>query len=471
MIVEDHRSMRETLEIFFKRKGWSIDSCSGGVEAKGRLSAEPPYEIVMTDLVMPEVDGIEVLKEVKKKDGTSQVVVITAYARTEDAVRAMKLGAYDYIQKPFSMDEILQTAENAVEKCRLLRENISLRKTVSGKYQIGNIIGASEALQQVIETCRKVRELPSNVLITGESGTGKELIARALHYSGPRAAKPFVVVDCGAIPENLMESELFGHVKGSFTGATSSHEGLFRAADGGSIFFDEVGELPAALQIKLLRVLQERLVKPVGGAQEYPVNIRVIAATSRNTEAEVEKGEFRKELYYRLNVIRINMPPLRKRREDIPLLAQYFVRKFNLEFGKSITGFTDEAMSYLTSCLFPGNIRELSNVIERIVALEAGDRISLDTINESLEMGKMLEAEEKKIEDIIKEVEKYGIDAFIGMMEEKVLRKFMQSYRGDRSRIAGKLGITVRSLRYRLSKYGLVSQFDEDSEDSEDKET
>jgi two-component system response regulator PilR (NtrC family) len=464
LIVEDHRSMRETLEIFFQRQGWHVTTCSGGVEAFDRLLADAPFEIVITDLVMPEVDGIEVLKEVKKRDSTTQVVVITAFAKTEDAVRAMRLGAYDYIQKPFSMEELLQTAENAVEKCRLLRENIRLRKTVSGKYQFANIIGESEPLRQVIETCNKVRDLPSNVLITGESGTGKELIARALHFSGPRAARPFVTIDCGAIPENLMESELFGHVKGSFTGATSSHEGLLRAADGGTIFFDEVGELPSGLQIKLLRVLQERLVKPVGGVEELPVDVRVIAATSRNIETEVEEGKFRKELYFRINVIRINMPPLRRRKEDIPLLAEYFMKRFNSEFGKSISGFTPEAVDFMTSCPFPGNVRELSNVIERTVALEAGERITLETLREGLEMGKMLKADdEKQMGDVARDVERYGIDAYLGLCEERVLRRFLQLYGGDRSMIARKLGITVRSLRYRLGKYGLVSQSDDDT--------
>jgi two-component system response regulator PilR (NtrC family) len=461
LIVEDHKSMRETLEIFFHRNGWVVEACSGGLEAKRRLQAEPPYEIIVTDLVMPEVDGIEVLREVKKLDATMQVVVITAYARTEDAVKAMKLGAYDYIQKPFSMEELLQTAENAVEKCRLLRENISLRQTVSGKYQFSTIVGRSEAIRHVLETCMKVKDLPSSVLITGESGTGKELVARALHYSGPRAARPFVVVDCGAIPETLMESELFGHEKGSFTGATASREGLLRAADGGTVFFDEVGELPAGLQVKLLRVLQERLVKPVGGIGERPVNIKVISATSRAIEHEVEQGTFRKELYYRLNVLRIDMPPLRRRIEDIPLLAEHFVRRFDAEFGKTIAGFTDEAMAFLVRSPFPGNVRELSNIVERAVALETGERITLATLKEGLEMGRMMGDESKKLGDAVRDVEKYGLDAYMGMTEEKVLRKFMETHAGDRAQIARALGITVRSLRYRLSKYGLVSQDDE----------
>jgi two-component system response regulator PilR (NtrC family) len=456
LVVEDHQSMRETLEIFFRRSGYQVESCAGGKEAKERLVAKPSWDLVITDLVMPEVDGIEVLEEVKKIDGTIQVVVITAYARTEDAVRAMKLGAYDYVQKPFSMEELGQTAQNAMEKCRLLRENISLRKTVTGRYGFGTIIGGSPALQEVITTCRKVKDLPSNVLITGESGTGKELIARALHYNGPRAAGPFVVVDCGAIPENLMESELFGHVKGSFTGAVSSHEGLLRAADGGTVFFDEIGELPPALQIKLLRVLQERLVKPVGGVEEHPVDVKVISATSRNIEAEVEREAFRKELYYRLNVIRVDMPPLRKRTEDIPLLADHFAKRFSVEFGKSIGGFTDEAMARLASYPFPGNVRELSNLVERMVALETGEKITLETITRGLEMGKMFAEEEGGAGDLVPQVEAMGIETFLGITEERVLRKFLQAYKGDRKTIAARLGVTERSLRYRLSKYGLI---------------
>ncbi len=462
-IVEDHQSMRETLEIFFTRKGWSVHSCPNGKEAIKKLTSFPSFELVITDLVMPEADGIEVLKEVKKLDPTTQVIVITAYAKTQDAVQAMKLGAYDYIMKPFSMEEMQQTAENAIEKCMLLRENISLRKTVGGKYQFSNIIGQSDALKQVIETCLKVKDLPSNVLITGESGTGKELVARALHYSGRRAARPFVVVDCGAIPENLIETELFGHVKGSFTGATASHEGMLRAGNGGTVFFDEIGELPAGLQVKLLRVLQERLVKPVGGVEEYPVDIKVIAATSRNIEADVEKGSFRQELYYRLNVIRVNVPPLRQRLGDIPLLADHFIRNFNLEFGKNISGLTDDALDYLNSNRFPGNVRELSNVVERAVALESGEKISLDTLKEGLNMGRLGDPEKRDVEGMSMELERYGIEGCLGMMEEKILRRYMEQYNGDRAKIAARLGITVRSLRYRLSKYGLVS----DSPDSD----
>jgi two-component system response regulator PilR (NtrC family) len=253
-----------------------------------------------------------------------------------------------------------------------------------------------------------------------------------------------------------MESELFGHVKGSFTGAVSSHEGLLRAADGGTVFFDEIGELPPALQIKLLRVLQERLVKPVGGVEEHAVDVKVISATSRNIEAEVEREAFRKELYYRLNVIRVDMPPLRKRTEDIPLLADHFAKRFSVEFGKSIGGFTDEAMARLASYPFPGNVRELSNLVERMVALETGEKITLETITRGLEMGKMFAEEEGGAGDLVPQVEAMGIETFLGITEERVLRKFLQAYKGDRKTIAARLGVTERSLRYRLSKYGLI---------------
>lgn len=460
VVVDDHQSMRDTLEIFFSREGWDVKTFSDGGQAieflKGNISEGGEcVELVITDLVMEGVDGIEVLKKARQIDSTCQVVVITAYARTDDAVKAMKLGAYDYIQKPFSMDEMLQTAKNAVEKCRLLRENISLRRAVKDRYKFSNIIGKSRAIRQVVEMCMKVKDIPSSVMITGESGTGKELVARVLHFNSLRASRPFVVVDCGAIPEQLIESELFGYVKGAFTGAASSYEGLIRAANGGTVFFDEVGEIPLPLQVKLLRVLQERVVKAIGDVEEHPVDIRVISATSRDIESEVRGGKFREDLYYRLNVMRINVPPLRERKEDIPLLVNHFIGGFSVRFGKYIRGLRPEAEEILIRYDFPGNVRELSNIIERAVALETTEEISAETINESFSMGKRFDYEFPGMEKMVAEVERYGLENFLGMMEEKILRKFVQLHGGDRKKVVKKLGITDRSFRYRLSKFGI----------------
>jgi len=464
LIVEDNENMRETLRIFFSKLGYDVRVADGGDKTFEILADKPSWHLVITDLVMPEMDGITVLKEAKKIDETIQVIVITAFGRTEDAVRAMKLGAYHYLQKPFNMDELEQTALNAIEKCLLLRENISFRKTLTVKYGFESIVAKSQKMMEVIDTCRRVKDLPSSILITGESGTGKELIARALHYSSHRSAMPFGVVDCGAIPENLMESELFGHVRGSFTGAISSHEGILRASDGGTVFFDEIGELPLGLQVKILRVLQERVVKPVGGTQEYPVDLRVIAATSRDIEEEVKKDNFRRELYYRLNVIRIIIPPLRERKEDIAPLLEHFLKRFNTAFGKNILRFSESAISRLESYPFPGNVRELSNLVERMVALEVGEEISTETVEKSFTMGKVFEGAEKISEENLSRVEEVGIDTFLGFTEEKILRKFLDLYGWDRKKVAEKLGITERSLRYRLSKYGLISPSDGDKE-------
>ncbi|MBW1905667.1 MAG: sigma-54-dependent Fis family transcriptional regulator, partial [Deltaproteobacteria bacterium] len=313
------------LQILLRREGYCVDVVDGVHAAREQLGSADPYDLVITDLVMPDGTGMEVLDAVRARSADTQILMVTAYATTEQAVEAMRKGAYDYVQKPFKNHELLATLEKALEKRAIVAENQTLRAEISARWSEGQLIGKSPAMDRLRDLIKRVANSTTSVLITGESGTGKEMVARALHFQSPRADEPFVVLNCGAIPENLIESELFGHIKGAFTGAIAAKEGLFRAANGGTLFLDEVGELPPPLQVKLLRVLQDRKVRPVGGSAEVEVDVRVVAATNRDVESEVEAGTFREDLFYRLNVIRIEAPPLRERPEDIPVLAGYFL--------------------------------------------------------------------------------------------------------------------------------------------------
>lgn len=466
LVVDDQESMCETLEVLFKRVGYEVHTCTDGQDAIRAIEEGPPFDLIVTDLVMPVVDGMEVLKTSRRLNPEGQVIMITAHSTTEAAVSAMKLGAYDYIQKPFSLGEMRVTAEKALEKGRLVRENIALRRRVEGKTSFEDVIGRSEPIHQVIDTLTKVARLPTNVLIMGESGTGKELLARALHTASPRADRPFVVVDCGAIPETLMESELFGHTKGAFTGAVGTKTGLIKAASGGTLFLDEVGELPPSMQVKLLRAIQERTIKPVGSVETIPVDVRVVAATNRPLEDAIEKGAFRSDLYYRLNVIRVEIPPLRDRADDIPILCEHFVGRYNNAFGKMVQGLDEDALESLVHHPFPGNVRELSNIIERCVALETADRIRLETIRDGMSPeNPVLPLARATRSEIGRQVADKGLDGVLGAFESSILERYWTRHGGNRKLIAEKLGITLRSLRYRLSKYSIGPAGEEDEED------
>src|SRR4051794_24286894 len=379
LIVDDERSMREFLAIFLRRAGHRVEAAAGGADGLAALATRE-FDVVITDLRMPGVGGLEILAEAKKLYPETQAIAVTAFATTETAIAAMKAGAYDYLTKPFKVDEDRLVVERALERRVLHRENVVLRDEIKGRYKLDRLIGKSPAMQRVFEMIRKIAPARTSDLLIGESGTGKELAARALHELSPRSDRPFVAINCGAIPETLIESELFGHVRGSFTGANTDKQGLFEAAHGGTLLLDEVAELPVAMQVKLLRVLQERKVKPVGGVSEREVDVRIVAATNRDLETEVEKGTFRQDLFYRLNVIQLRLPPLRERREDIPLLVDHFSRKFAAEHGRNITGTAPEAMSALMAYHFPGNVRELENLIERAVTLAPADEISLEAL-------------------------------------------------------------------------------------------
>ncbi len=445
LVCDDEAGLREMLQILLRREGYQVDVVDGLHAARDRLASADPYDAVITDLAMPDGSGMQVLDAVRSRAADTQILMITAYATTEQAVEAMRKGAYDYVQKPFKNHELLATLEKALEKRAIVAENESLRAQVKSRWTEGQLIGKSATMHDLRELVKRVAGSTTSVLITGESGTGKEMVARALHFQSQRAEKPFVVLNCGAVPENLIESELFGHVKGAFTGATASKEGLFRAADGGTLFLDEVGELPPALQVKLLRVLQDRKVRPVGGSTEIEVDVRVLAATNRDVEVEVEAGSFREDLFYRLNVIRIEVPPLRDRPEDIPVLAEYFLARHAALQGRRIE-LAPEAIRWLAQQPFAGNVRELENIIERGVTLAAGDTITredLGDIHPSRRAVALSQIPEGR----------FDLDKYLTQVEKELLLRALDQAGGVRKKAAELLGMSFRQFRYRLAKH------------------
>ena len=378
LVVDDERGLREVLSIMLKRAGYAVTEASDGEEAIGHVNKEI-FDLVITDLRMPKADGMAVLKAVKSSSPETVVLVITAFATADSAVDAMKQGAYDYLTKPFQVDEVQLIIRNALEKRRLSTENILLKREMASQSSFAQIVGQSESMQKVFDVVRKVADAKSNVLICGESGTGKELVARAIHYNSARSPMPFVAVNCSAVPETLLESELFGHMKGSFTGAMANKAGLFEVANGGTIFLDEIGDTTPTIQVKLLRVIQEREFRRVGGNQDVKVDVRIVAATNRDLEKAVADGSFREDLYYRLDVIPIRLPPLRLRTGDIPLARHTFLWKsLSQESGKPAPVLTSEAMHVLLGHEWRGNVRELENLIERVVTFSDGAPVSDD---------------------------------------------------------------------------------------------
>jgi two-component system response regulator PilR (NtrC family) len=379
LVVDDEQSMRDLLAIMLRQAGYDVVVADGGEAAIEILKAES-FELVVTDLRMRKVDGMSVLKAAKQLSPRTVVLVVTAYASTETAVEAMKLGAYDYVTKPFKLDELKVTVANALERRRLQEENLALKRQLRRERGFENFVGRSRSILDVFETIRKTADSGSTVMITGESGTGKELVAQALHWESSRRAGPFVSVNCGAVPEALMESELFGHVKGAFTGAVANTEGLFSAADGGTLFLDEITEIPHTVQVKLLRAIQERQVRRVGDTRDVKVDVRLIAASNRELGRAVADGLLREDLFYRLNVIPVHLPPLRARREDIPLLVEQFVKRYNESEAAAATGARElsaDVLRRLSELPWPGNVRELKNVVERMLVLARGRRVDV----------------------------------------------------------------------------------------------
>jgi len=459
LVVDDEPGMRTFLEIILRKEGYSVETASDGMKALDNINNNV-FDLAILDMLMPVMNGIEVLKRIIEKSPETTVIIITAFASHETAIEAMKLGAYDYITKPFKIDEIKLVIKKALDKKGLERENLRLRKELQTKYGFANIIGRSIDISKVFELIKRVSELKVNVLITGESGTGKELVARAVHYSGSRHRGPFIAVNCGAIPEPLVESELFGYRRGAFTGASRNKKGLFEEADGGTIFLDEIVDLPIHLQVKLLRVIEEKTIRPLGSTEPIPVDIRIIAATNKLLEEEIANEKFREDLFYRLNVIKIDLPPLRDRRDDIPPLAIHFVEKYSREMGKDINGISPKALETLESYHYPGNVRELENIIARCVALETSNVIRQQTLPELMvNMGSL------NIENGI--AGNFGLDHLLETFEKRTIDKALTEAQGNKVEAAKLLGITFRSLRYRLAKHGLL---DEEEEGADDKE-
>jgi two-component system response regulator PilR (NtrC family) len=450
LVVDDERSMQEFLEILLRREGYEVTT-TGDVEAALVALEADDFDLVISDLQMPGKTGLDLLHALRDVSPDTIAIMITAFATTETAIRAMKEGAYDYLTKPFQVDEIKLVIEKALEKKLLSRENRRLRSELRKESRRRQMIGHSSAMQRVFELVEQVAATKANVLVCGESGTGKELVARAIHDASDRAAAPFVALNCGAIPENLLESELFGHVKGAFTGAVQNKEGLFEAADGGTLLLDEVGELPGPLQVKLLRAIQEKTIRRVGGTSDRRVDVRIVAATNRRLEDEVASGRFREDLYYRLNVIQIPLPPLRERLEDVPLLVRHFLEKYGRELDKPVTDASDAALQRLLEYSYPGNVRELENVIERAVALSRGPTIELDALPptvlrpgvEPAPRGQALPADGADLESLVNEYER------------GLLVAALERAGGVKKRAARLLGVSFRSFRYRLQKLGL----------------
>ena len=453
LLVEDEPDLRKMLEILFRREGYSVVSAPGCKAALDAIASAPqPFPVVVTDLSMPDGSGLDVLAAAKSRSASTQVILVTAHSTLENALSAMRSGAYDFVAKPFEAAELAALVGKAIEKQAIVIENQRLKAQIS-RISSNDVLGKSLAMRQVLDLAKRVASAKTTVLITGESGTGKERVARFIHDQSDRSAGPFLVVNCGALPEALMESELFGHEKGSFTGASNKSLGLFREADGGTVLLDEVCELPLSLQVKLLRVLQERSVKPVGAAQEVAVDVRVLAATNRDVESDVAAGKFRQDLYYRLNVIRLNLPALRDRPEDIPLLADRFIQRFAAEMGKEVVGFTPDGLRALTSYRFPGNVRELENVAERAVALSGSRVIGLGDLPESI--SGHAGAPAHTLLDLPNEG--LTLDEVLNEAERRLLLAALERTGGVRKRAAELLGLTFRSLRYRLHKQGLAN--------------
>ena len=451
LIIEDEENMRHMLTALLKKSGYLVDTAPDG--SKGlKMVDQTLYDYILCDLRMPKVGGMEFLKSARDKLWETTVIIMSAYGTIDTAIEAMKLGAYDYISKPFKSDEVLLTLKKAEERESLKRENRWLKeriRKIQDNYSFGTMVAKSKTMQSVFTLAEKAARYNTTVLITGESGTGKELVARAIHFTGDRSETPIVTVDCGGIPENLLESELFGHIKGAFTGADRNKKGLFEEADGGTIFLDEIGELPLALQVKILRVLQENEIRPLGESKTKRIDARVIAATSRILENDVKKGDFREDLFYRLNVLHIKLPPLRERSEDIPLLCQHFIDKFNIRLEKDIRGIAPAAMSLLLKHQWPGNVRELENVIERAAVLS--EEIILQPDNFPIEPA--LSSESETLDGII---EGYSLKKAQKNLEKNLITRALEATGGNRTKAARLLEISHPSLLSKIKIYNIL---------------
>ncbi|HWZ91915.1 MAG TPA: sigma-54 dependent transcriptional regulator [Polyangiaceae bacterium] len=448
LVVDDEENLRLVLRTLLRRHGYEVETAESGEEALGMVDSFGP-DVVLTDVRMPKMGGLDLLTTLKAKGNEATVIVMSAYGNMDLALEAMKAGAYDYVQKPFKPDEVVLALRKAEERELLRRENRQLRDEIRKEHRFEDILAKSQKMQDIFRTISKIAEYKTTVLVAGESGVGKELVARAIHHRSSRRGGPFVAVNCGAIPENLLESELFGHKKGAFTDAVHDRRGLFEEADGGSLFLDEIGELPLALQVKLLRVLEDEKIRRVGDTRDLKVDVRIITATHRDLTAETKAGRFREDLFYRLNVLPILVPPLRDRREDIPLLIDHFVARNNGRLGTSIRGLDTESRRLLFEYPWPGNVRELENTIERAMVLAEGDQIVAQDLPDRLREARdpvqmQLASGELSVKKTMR------------IIEEILIRRALQKTKGNRTRAAEVLEISHRALLYKIKDYQIT---------------
>ena len=447
LVVDDEENIRVVLKTLLRRQGYEVETASNGEEALTLVDSFGP-DFVLTDVRMPKMGGLDLLSTLRAKQSDATVIVMSAYGNVEASLEAIKSGAYDYVQKPFKNDEIVLLLRKAEEREALRRENRALREEIRKENKFEDLLAKSAPMQDIFRTVSKVADYKTTVLISGESGVGKELVARAIHARSSRAQRKFVAVNCGAIPETLLESELFGHKKGAFTDANADRRGLFEEADGGTLFLDEVGELPLALQVKLLRVLQDETIRRLGDSRDLKVDVRIVAATHRDLSAEVKASRFREDLYYRLNVLPIVVPPLRDRRDDIPVLMDHFVARNNVRLGTRLRGVEPEARRLLLEYSWPGNVRELENSIERAMVLAESEMITAQDLPERI----------REARDPIKMQLASGelsIKKTTRIIEEVLIRRALQKTRGNRTRAAQVLEISHRALLYKIKEYGL----------------
>ena len=449
VVIDDEAGVRRTVSMILEDEGYDVTTASNGREGLAQ-ALDCSAEIVLCDVKMPEMDGLEFLDAYQEGGGDGIVVTMTAYGGVEMALEAMKRGAYDYIAKPFSADSVLLTLRKAEEREKLRRQMARLKRPAAGGTKHPELVVKSPAMRKAVELAEKVAPHPSTVLITGESGTGKEVFARLIHAASARADRAFVPVNCGAIPENLLESELFGHEKGAFTGANRDRVGLFEEANGGTLFLDEIGELPTSLQVKLLRALQDREIRRVGESVSRRVDVRIIAATARDLKAEVESGGFRSDLYYRLNVVNIHLPPLRHRGEEIPLLAEHFRKRYNDALGTSIEGIESAAMKHLQAYGWPGNVRELENVVERAMVLAESDQITAEQLTHAVRDRQGAAG----VPDSLPEDE-LSVKKQTASLEKRLIARALEITDGNRTRASEMLDLSYRALLYKIRDYGL----------------
>lgn len=454
LVIDDERSMLELLEIILTKEGYQVTCADSGKQAISLLQ-KASYDLLLCDIKLGDINGIEVLKRAKERNPESVVIMISAYSSAENAVEAMNEGAYDYVPKPFDNEELKQTVKSALEMRTLDQEEKAINVDRDETLHFGKIVGNSPRMLHIYDMIRQVAKTKTNILITGESGTGKELIARAIHDQSDRKEKPFVVINCGSIPETLMESEFFGHKKGSFTGASDNKKGLFEVADQGTVFLDEIGELSTSFQVKLLRAVQEKMFKRVGDTQDISVDIRFISATNKDLNKEIIGGRFREDLFYRLNVIEIKTPPLRERTGDLKPLAQFFLDKYSKEMGKKITKISSYAIELLKKYDFPGNIRELENLLERSVALTSTNILLPDSLELSIYKKRWIEGVKDRRFDLDEVAHGVSVDNILAEIERAYLEKALDITQGNKHAAAKLLGISFRSIRYRLDKLNL----------------